>query len=346
MEKATQFPESGPKLIALYVRELGRWPLIDRDREQELSRALSGAAAELGTIFAKLPARVRDACIVPNAGGLAAIDESWDRLRVYGGRRDARLSRLIERARVEKKKLDDARDALIQANLRLVVHLARKYGNRGIPFMDLIQEGNLGLIRAVEKFDHNRGTRFSTYAYWWIKQAIDRSIDDKRRTIRLPVHVHEKKRRLKRAARKLTRDLGRRPTPEELSAELGVEVVWIRDLQEVTHDAVALEDLSAERRGGPDPVDTIVDRSNPAPGEEMEERERVRRIDRVLQTLDPRSERILRLRYGIGSERAHTLDEIGRMLDISRERVRQIQIDAMSEITAGERWQELHELAV
>ena len=345
------YEKLSPELLTIYFREMGTWPLINKRREQDLARTLQHARTALQAIFRALPAACRanvlngPATRKRNAPPLSEVEASYKRLLRYhrAHPNDAAVTRLTQRANRCKARLDQAREALILANLRLVPHVAKKYANHSLPFLDVIQEGNLGLMRAVEKFDYRRGTKFSTYAYWWIKQSIDRAIDEKSRTIRLPVHTNEKRRRIAREARNLTRRLHRRPSPRELARELGMPLAWVEAIRDASHGAISLEVLGSGV--GLDLLPTLADPSAPQPLEYAQEREVRARIEEVLKTLDPRAEKIIRLRYGIGHARAYTLDEIGRMLGLSRERVRQIQEVALNQLLANqERWK-LRELA-
>jgi RNA polymerase primary sigma factor len=250
---------------------------------------------------------------------------------------------MTQKAKHCKRRLDQARERLILTNLRLVAHVAKKYTNFVTPFLDLIQEGNFGLMRAVEKYDYRRGTKFSTYAYWWIKQTIDRSIADKSRTIRLPVHVNDKKKMIARAARDLARRSGHDPSSREIARELGASVAWVEEFRDPSPDAVSFDDLAPEERLNV--VSTTDDSRGPQPLEYVEGRELSSRIHQALKRLDPKAEKIMRLRYGIGHERAYTLIEVGGLVGLSRERVRQIQQAALEQILSKQNRRALRELA-
>jgi len=342
-----------PELLSIYFREMGASQLIDKRREQDLARELQQARCALEAVLRELPAACRARVLETAATNqlqrgarpFHRVGASYERLLQYhqGHPDDTTVASLAQRAKRCKARLDQAREALILANLRLVLHIAKKYTNRGIPFLDLIQEGNIGLMRAVEKFDYRRGTKFSTYAYWWIKQCIDRAIDEKSRLIRLPVHTNEKRRKIARTARHLTRSLGRSPSRQEIAHALGMPLAWVKKIRDASQDTIPLDDLASEQRL--DLLSTLADPSAPQPLEYTKRRELKVRIDQALKTLDPRAERIVRLRYGIDHARAYTLEEIGRMIGLSRERVRQIQDVALHQILANqERWK-LRELA-
>jgi RNA polymerase primary sigma factor len=248
----------------------------------------------------------------------------------------------MPQARGCKRHIDHARDGLILANLRLVVHIAKKYLNHGISFMDLIQEGNIGLMKAVEKFEHERGNKFSTYAYWWIKQAIERAIADKARVIRIPVHVNEKIKKIARISKELGETLGRKPTPQEVARKLRMPVAKVEEILGVVPEPQALEDMSSDD-DSPGLMRFIADANAPCPLERTEDRELREKVAGTLKVLSAREEEIIRLRFGIGREMPYTLEEIGRVMGLSRERVRQIEATALKKIQAAEESNDLRE---
>jgi RNA polymerase primary sigma factor len=286
---------SSDDTVGLYLKEMARVPLLSTDEEVDLAMRLE-------------------------AGNVARAE-----LARLGAEASPELVRELE-AIIEDGKA--ARDHLIKANTRLVVSIAKKYMGRGVHFLDLIQEGNLGLMKAVEKFDYTRGYRFSTYATWWIRQTITRAIADQGRTIRVPVHMSDRIRRLYKTARQLEQENGRKPTPEEIAAQMDLEPRKVQWMLKVSWRPMSLERPVGEEEDS-ELGSFIEDMTTPTPTQSAYENLLREKVEEVLGTLTAREARILRLRFGLQNGRSYTLEEVGQTFGLTRERIRQIEGKAL-----------------
>jgi RNA polymerase primary sigma factor len=298
---------SSDDTVGLYLKEMARVPLLTTEEEVRLAKSLEHG---------------HHAALVLRQNGA-------------GSRQRRELEKVIEQGKT-------AREHLIKANTRLVVSIAKKYMGRGVPFLDLIQEGNLGLMKAVEKFDYRRGYRFSTYATWWIRQTITRAIADQGRTIRVPVHMSDSIRRLYKTARKLEQENGRKPTPEEIANELGMEPRKVQWMLKVSWRPLSLERPVGEEEDS-ELGSFIEDNSTPTPPQSAYHNLLREKVEEVLATLTPREARILRLRFGLQNGRSYTLEEVGQKFGLTRERIRQIEGKALRRLRHPRRSRQLRE---
>jgi RNA polymerase primary sigma factor len=314
--------------IRLYLREIGRVPLLTQTQEVQLATTIErGVAAaarlhQLGVPVDCSPSRWLEKI----ASESAAVAEGTD------------LRSLADDYRAG----DLARRQLAEANLRLVVSIAKKYGNRGLSLLDLVQEGNLGLLRAVEKFDYHRGYKFSTYATWWIRQSITRAIADQSRTIRIPVHMSETINRIVRSSRRLTQELGREPNWEEISADTDIPVERVREISKMTQEPVSLEMPVGEEEDSR-LADFVEDQFAVVPSEYVANSLLRAQVDGVLESLSGREQHVLRLRFGLDDGRTRTLEEVGREFGVTRERIRQIEAKALRKLRHPNRSRRLRE---
>jgi RNA polymerase primary sigma factor len=351
LQKELERDKPTAAILPIYLREMGATQLIDEKQEVDLARELQEAREAIARQALKLTAQARAYVLEGDLEGpkrgrewpLDGLDEFCAKLKTYAReQKTPKVSAIAREVAAQRRHVDHARDALILANLRLVVHIAKKYLNHGISFMDLIQEGNIGLMKAVEKFEYERGNKFSTYAYWWIKQAIERAIADKARVIRIPVHVNEKIKKISRVSRELAETLGRKPTPPEIAKKLRMPVAKVEEILGVVQDPQALEDFGSDE-DSPGLLRFVADPNAPSPLEKTVDRELREKIEATLQVLNPREHEIIRLRFGIGREMPYTLEEIGRVMGLSRERVRQIEATALKKIQSAQESRSLRE---
>jgi RNA polymerase primary sigma factor len=300
--------------VSLYLKETAHVPLLTEEEEVRLAQCI-----ELGQL-AEQELRQPDAR--PSAERRSELGQLAEQeLRQPDARPSAERRSELERLRQQGHQ---AREKLIKANTRLVVSIARRYVGRGVPFLDLIQEGNLGLMKAVEKYEYRRGFRFSTYATWWIRQSVSRAVADQSRTIRVPVHMTDRLRLLYRATQEMEQELGRTPDIEELAARLETTPSKVRWLLQIAQPVLSLESPVGDDDEG-ELGQYVEDENTPSPAQAAYENMLRERIDEVLASLSPREGRVLRMRFGLGNNRAHTLEEVGQKFGLTRERIRQIE---------------------
>ena len=266
-----------------------------------------------------------DLTVEPGVDSLRLYLHAIGRVQLLTAEQEVELAKRIERGDI------DAKRQMVEANLRLVVSIAKGYVGRGLSFLDLIQEGSLGLIRAVEKFDYRRGYKFSTYATWWIRQAVTRAVADKSRTIRIPVHVNEKLSKVRSAERSLVQELGREPDPGEVAREVGLNQAEVRELMGLAAAPVSLEAPIGEDGNGR-VADIVPDDSDQGPFERATDSLQREGLDRALRLLTDRERKVIELRYGLSDAQPLTLEQIGRDLGITRERVRQIETNSLRKL--------------
>uniref|UniRef100_UPI004056B0F7 RNA polymerase sigma factor RpoD n=1 Tax=Agathobacter sp. TaxID=2021311 RepID=UPI004056B0F7 len=294
--------------VRMYLKEIGKVPLLNAEEEIELAQKMEAGAVAMEKIPI-LKARLEDA----SEEEKAELNEEIKLLQ-----RDIGFG-------------DEAKKRLAEANLRLVVSIAKRYVGRGMLFLDLIQEGNLGLIKAVEKFDYRKGYKFSTYATWWIRQAITRAIADQARTIRIPVHMVETINKLIRVSRQLLQELGREPSPEEIAEEMNMPVDRVREILKISQEPVSLETPIGEEEDS-HLGDFIKDDNVPVPADAAAFTLLKEQLEEVLGTLTEREQKVLTLRFGLEDGRARTLEEVGKEFNVTRERIRQIEAKALRKL--------------
>ena len=295
--------------VRMYLKEIGKVPLLSADEEIELAQKM-----EAGSV------------------AVEKIPLLKERLAETGDEQEKEeIQAEIKALQLDVDRGSDAKKRLAEANLRLVVSIAKRYVGRGMLFLDLIQEGNLGLIKAVEKFDYRKGYKFSTYATWWIRQAITRAIADQARTIRIPVHMVETINKLIRVSRQLLQELGREPTPEEIAEEMKMPVERVREILKISQEPVSLETPIGEEEDS-HLGDFIKDDNVPVPADAAAFTLLKEQLIEVLGTLTEREQKVLRLRFGLDDGRARTLEEVGKEFNVTRERIRQIEAKALRKL--------------
>jgi RNA polymerase primary sigma factor len=295
--------------VRMYLKEIGKVPLLNAEEEIELAKKM-----EAGSVATEKIQILRD-----------RIKETEDE------KEKEEIQAEIKELQLDVDHGSDAKKRLAEANLRLVVSIAKRYVGRGMLFLDLIQEGNLGLIKAVEKFDYRKGYKFSTYATWWIRQAITRAIADQARTIRIPVHMVETINKLIRVSRQLLQELGREPTPEEIAAEMNMPVDRVREILKISQEPVSLETPIGEEEDS-HLGDFIKDDNVPVPADAAAFTLLKEQLEEVLGTLTEREQKVLTLRFGLEDGRARTLEEVGKEFNVTRERIRQIEAKALRKL--------------
>ena len=306
--------------VRMYLKEIGKVPLLTADEEIDLAKAMEAGDAALE--------------------GLEEAKAKYDEIEDKKSRKAKTLEKKIAAMEADIEAGEAAKKRLAEANLRLVVSIAKRYVGRGMLFLDLIQEGNLGLIKAVEKFDYTKGYKFSTYATWWIRQAITRAIADQARTIRIPVHMVETINKLIRVSRQLLQEKGREPMPEEIAAEMNIPVDRVREILKISQEPVSLETPIGEEEDS-HLGDFIQDDNVPAPADAATATLLREQLNKVLDTLAEREQKVLRLRFGLDDGRARTLEEVGREFNVTRERIRQIEAKALRKLRHPSRSKQL-----
>lgn len=295
--------------VRMYLKEIGKVPLLSADEEIELAQKM-----EAGSVAVEKIALLKER--------LAETGDEQEKEEIQAE---------IKALQLDVDRGSDAKKRLAEANLRLVVSIAKRYVGRGMLFLDLIQEGNLGLIKAVEKFDYRKGYKFSTYATWWIRQAITRAIADQARTIRIPVHMVETINKLIRVSRQLLQELGREPTPEEIAEEMKMPVERVREILKISQEPVSLETPIGEEEDS-HLGDFIKDDNVPVPADAAAFTLLKEQLEEVLGTLTEREQKVLTLRFGLEDGRARTLEEVGKEFNVTRERIRQIEAKALRKL--------------
>ena len=324
----TDFDEMTDDSVRVYLREIGRIPLLTQDEENELAAKIVANVEPLAKAeekFAKLNERLKKPDLAPE--------------------KKADLKKQRDKLRIKIRKLKRPKDEMAEANMRLVVSIAKRYSNRGLDFLDLIQEGNTGLMRAVEKFDPDKGFKFSTYATWWIRQAITRAIADQARTIRIPVHMVETINKLLRVQRKLTQELNREPTIDELAEGMEDTPEKIKYIFKIKQEIQSLDaTIGSSDDDDSSELGNFVEDDSAIKPEEAASTELLRgQILDVVNGLNDRERKIIKMRFGLDGDRPHTLEEVGAEFAVTRERIRQIEAKALNKLRKNKETRKLYE---
>ncbi len=321
LEEPAYFDDVSDDSVRLYLREIGKIPLLKPDEELALAQE-----------------------IVANCNELEAVQEKMEKLEEKD-QLSAKQREEYEKLAAKARKLSRPKDKMAEANMRLVVSIAKRYSGRGLDFLDLIQEGNTGLLRAVEKFDPDKGFKFSTYATWWIRQAITRAIADQSRTIRIPVHMFETINKLLRTQRRMTQELNREPTVDELAKELEMDPEKVEYVMKIKQDIRSL-DAGVGRDGEEEDsmlADFIEDEDAASPVDSAADQLLKEQVQSILGTLTEREQKILKMRFGLDDGKNHTLEEVGQEFSVTRERIRQIEAKALAKLRKHKDAKKLHD---
>lgn len=323
LDQSQYLDDASDDSVRLYLREIGKIPLLNAEEELALAQK-----------------------VVANRDGLAEVQERIAEIQQLAEEEQTvELRKERESLETQAVKLSRPKDKMAEANMRLVVSIAKRYSGRGLDFLDLIQEGNTGLLRAVEKFDPDKGFKFSTYATWWIRQAITRAIADQARTIRIPVHMVETINKLLRTQRRMTQELNREPTIEELAKELEMEPEKVEYVIKIKQDITSLDAGVGRDEGEDDSVlgDFIEDEDSATPEESASSQLLKEQVQSVLSTLSEREQKIIKMRFGLENGKSHTLEEVGQEFAVTRERIRQIEAKALAKLRKHKDAKKLHE---
>jgi len=349
LEEEEPISEPGSEeLLSLYLKEMGKYELLTPEKEEELSKQIREGFEKIVNLIENTKIsykeikelkktvkewKKRDPNLKPKKSYVNYLEttiKACEEKYKHFNKNKKKILKFCEEIKKYINQIEKAKDEMVKANLRLVVSIAKKYIRQGLPLADLIQEGNLGLMRAVYRFDYRKGNKFSTYASWWIRQSITRAILDKTRTIRLPVHFLELRNQVFKVFYELSKELGREPTPEELSQRTGVPYEKILVIFETSKEPVSLETPIGDEDSTLG--NFIENKKSPSPYDATRKKDVSEKLKKFLATLSPREEKIIRMRFGLGEYEGYTLEEIGYMFKVSRERIRQIEKKALAKM--------------